>query len=100
MNFYVTPLDSNCTIVLGYRWLTQYNLLIDWVANSITFHTTESQKPTQEKTPQTTIGPKVVLPTYKPSVKALLSIKPEPVSPVPGPAVLGHGSPGKPETTP
>src|SRR6266481_1431623 len=100
VNFYVMPLDSNCTIVLGYRWLTQYNPSIDWAANSITFHTTKSQKPTQEKTPQTTIHPKVVLPMYKPSVEALPSTKPEPESPVPGPAVLGPASPGKPETTP
>src|SRR6266481_3348110 len=100
VNFYVTPLDSNCIVVLGYHWLTQYNPLIDWVANSITFHTTELQKPTQEKTPQTTIHPKVVLPMYKPLVEALPSIKPEPVSPVLGPAVLGPTSPGKPKTTP
>ena len=39
VNFYVTPLDSSCTLMLVHCWLASYNPSIDWVRGSIKFHT-------------------------------------------------------------
>ena len=44
MELFVTKLDKEYSVVLGYDWLTQHNLSIDWVEMKITFHNPETWK--------------------------------------------------------
>src|SRR5258705_11928841 len=37
LEFFVTMLDENYSLVLGYDWLAQYNLSIDWTETKIMF---------------------------------------------------------------
>ena len=49
LTFFVTPLDQGCMIVLGYRWLTQFNPSVDWVLGHIIFH--QSSQPEAKTSP-------------------------------------------------
>ena len=69
VNFYVTLLDSSCTLVLRYHWLNQYNPLIDWVHNHITFQTNTPNEPPAVQLPKnpTMAKPELAPPKVSPA---------------------------------
>ena len=69
VNFYITPLDLSCTLVLGYHWLNQYNPLINWVHNHITFRVNTPNEPTTVQLPKipAMAKPQLALPKASPA---------------------------------
>ena len=65
MNFYVTPLDSSCTLMLGHHWLTTYNPSIDWVKGCICFHAKATPVSPPSHTPM--LSPEPVHPKLSPA---------------------------------
>ena len=53
MDLFITKLDEEYLVVLGYNWLTQHNPSIDWVEMKITFQDPRKGKP-PEKPPSPT----------------------------------------------
>src|SRR5258705_12663460 len=44
LEFFITILDENYSLVLGYDWLAQHNLNIDWMDTNITFREPRNRK--------------------------------------------------------
>src|SRR5258708_2379734 len=44
LEFFITNLDENYSLVLGYDWLAQHNLNIDWTETKITFREPKNPK--------------------------------------------------------
>ncbi len=57
MELFDTKLDEEYLVVLGYDWLTQHNLSIDWVETKTTFCNPETQK-TPPEAPR--LAPRVI----------------------------------------
>jgi hypothetical protein len=45
LDFFVTPLESSCSVVLGLSWLLRYNPLIDWRLGHVAFRSTVQEVP-------------------------------------------------------
>src|SRR5258705_12730993 len=52
LDLFVTKLDEEYSVVLGYDWLTQHNLSIDWVETKSTFHNPKTLPKTQSQPPK------------------------------------------------
>src|SRR5258708_19686166 len=44
LELFITSLDENYSLVLGYDWLAQHNLSIDWMETKITFRELKNPK--------------------------------------------------------
>src|SRR5258706_13621184 len=44
LELFVTSLDENYSLILGYDWLAQHNLSIDWTETKITFREPKNPK--------------------------------------------------------
>src|SRR5258705_4374452 len=52
LDLFVTKLDEEYLVVLGYNWLTQHNPSIDWVETKITFHNPKTPPETSSPAPK------------------------------------------------
>src|SRR5258708_21536122 len=52
LDLFVTKLDEEYLVVLGYDWLTQHNPSIDWVETKITFHNPKTPPETPSLAPK------------------------------------------------
>src|SRR5260221_12094318 len=52
LDLFVTKLDEEYSVVLGYDWLTQHNPSIDWVETKITFHNPKTPPETSSLAPK------------------------------------------------
>src|SRR5258708_17858165 len=52
LDLFVTKLDEEYSVVLGYDWLTQHNPSIDWVEMKITFHNPKTPPETPSPPPK------------------------------------------------
>ena len=86
LTFFVTPLDQGCTIVLGYRWLTHFNPMIDWVLGSIIFR--QPSQHDSKMSPPTETLPSSVIPPVVIEIPLTLKFPDPPVPEIPQPIPL------------